>query len=339
MSKKVSIIVPVYNAAAYVRRCMQSLLGQTYENTEILLIDDGSTDDTGAVCDGYGEKYENVRVFHMSCDGVSAARNRGMDEAQGEYITFVDADDCPAKDMVEHLVKLLEETGSDVVGCGFQEFYTEEEAKKIRNSSLEEYVETGKQPEILTGIEFIEKGILRSDTRCWSKLYRRDSIGSLRFDTELTIGEDMLFLLKLARAGKTFSRSSYKGYGYFINEKGAMMRAFKDSYMDQITCWQKAWKIISEELPQQTDRAETILLISVMLVVGKLSMLSGAERRKKKNLVCQCSEVIRQYIGNKNAFAMLDRGYRIKVKMYRYMPNLYMMLYHMGKNLSSFGKH
>lgn len=346
MKKKVSIIVPVYNAVAYIRRCMGSLLAQTYENTEILIVDDGSTDDTGRICDEYGAEYEKVRVFHMSCDGVSAARNRGLAEAAGEYITFVDADDCPAKDMVEHLVEILEQTESDVAGCSYQKFYTEEEAERIRNSSMKAgNVRAGNrgvdddktdirvnwQPEILEGAAFIEKGILKSDTRCWSKLYKREGIGSLRFDTGLTIGEDMLFLLELAKAGKKFCRSTYKGYGYFINEKGAMMRAFKDSYMDQITCWQKALALISAETPSLVERAEVILLISVMLVAGKLAQLPAVERKKKRAYAEKCHKLAVQYGKKKAVFRQLDRGYQIKVSMYRYMPGMYMRLYHFMK--------
>ena len=102
MEETVSIIVPVYNAAPYLERCVDSLLGQTYRNTEILLLDDGSADGSGQICDRYARCHENVKVFHMPNAGVSAARNRGLQECGGKYLTFVDADDVPAGDMVEY---------------------------------------------------------------------------------------------------------------------------------------------------------------------------------------------------------------------------------------------
>lgn len=320
---KVSIIVPVYNAEAFLDRCMQSLLGQTYQNTEIILIDDGSTDSSGRMCDRLAGENEIIRVIHIEEKGVSAARNLGITQSTGDYLTFVDADDCPAADMVEHLVWILERTDSDVAGCSYREFYNDGEAAAVRKSRCE------KDPiiEILEGKEFIAEGILKSDTRCWSKLYKKQILENHYFDTELTIGEDMIFLLGLAQTGSRFGRSDYKGYGYFINNSGAMMRSFRDSYMDQIICWQKALSVISQETPEYADQAETILLISVMLVAGKLAMLSPKERKEKKQYIEKCSELVKRYAGKKKVFCGLDKGYKIKITLFRSFPYLYMRLY------------
>lgn len=377
MEEKVSIIVPVYNAAPYLKRCMESLTAQTYKNTEILLIDDGSTDESGKMCDDFAGACDNVRVFHTANAGVSAARNRGMKESAGGYVTFVDADDYPAPGMVEQLVAMLERTGSDVAGCGYWIFHDGDTAMPVsvktagmleksgrmagggsgrreesggiageRNGKREESggiagKRNGKgensggaaeeAPEILTGEQFVEYGILQSDTRCWSKLYRKDSIGPLTFDTELTIGEDMLFLLELAKEGKRFCRSGYQGYGYYINEKGAMMREFRDSYMDQITCWQRAYELIAEEAPRLKDRTAAIVLISVMLVAGKLAMLPNGQRKEMEGYIEKCGEYVKRYGRNRRILRQLSAGYRIKVTVYRYASHLYLLLYHMLK--------
>lgn len=324
MRKKVSVIVPVYNAEAFLDRCIQSLLCQTYPNIEMILVDDGSADKSGMMCDVFAAENERIRALHIEEQGVSAARNIGIDEADGDYITFVDADDCPAPDMVEYLADNLEGTGSDVSGCSYRVFYNDAEAGDIRKSK------GGKDSsvEILENKAFIEKGILKSDTRCWSKLYRKESIKNYYFDTDLTIGEDMIFLLDLARSGKKFCRSDYKGYGYFINNTGAMMGSFKDGYMDQITCWQKALKVITEETPEYKDKAAAILLTAVMLAAGKLAMLPGKERREKKEYIERCTELVRKYSSCKKVFHQLDKGYRIKISLYRCFPYLYMKLYH-----------
>ena len=94
MSPSISIIVPVYKAEAYLHRCVDSLLAQTFTDFEVLLIDDGSPDCIGEICDAYAKKDARVRVFHQSNGGVSVARQRGVENAKGEWITFVDADDC-----------------------------------------------------------------------------------------------------------------------------------------------------------------------------------------------------------------------------------------------------
>ena len=335
MEHTVGIIVPVYNGELYLERCMESLLAQTYQNTEILLVDDGSTDESGRICDAYAERYGKVKVFHVPNKGVSCARNKGMDECRCEYLTFVDADDILAEDMLERLVGMMEETEGDVAGCDYFEFSgngwkKRGNAKKDTECAAEG--ESGPQKkmqiEVLSGSEFVGNGILQSDTRCWSKLYRRESVGSLRFETGLTIGEDMLFLLELAIQGKKFVRSGYKGYGYYVNEKGAMLREFKDSYMDQIACWQRALTVIEQEQPDLSVRAEAILLISVMLVVGKLAMLSRKERRRREPYVKQCRELVKKYGGNGETVRELDRGYRMKTGLFRHMPQMYMALYH-----------
>ena len=319
--KTVSVIVPVYNGERYLKRCMDSLERQTWKNMEILWIDDGSVDGSGKICDDFGKTHENVRVIHTENKGVSSARNLGLEEAAGDYVTFVDADDCPAADMVEHLVRLLEETGCDVAGCGFWEFGPSEEAADGRKTTIPYRVE------VLSGPEFMEKGVLGSDTRCWSKLYRKESIGGIRFIQNLTIGEDMLFLLELARAGKTFGQSSDQGYGYFINSEGAMMHKFKDSYMDQILCWEKALQVFTEAAPELRDKAEAVLLVSAMLTAGKLAMLTGKERKEKWTYAEKCLDVVKKYGGHKGAFGKLDKSYRIKVALYRYMPRIYMRMY------------
>lgn len=327
MGKKVSVIVPVYNACQYLERCVKSLLAQTWQDVEILLIDDGSTDGSDKICDSYADTYEQVRVIHTANGGVSAARNLGIEKCTGEYLTFVDADDILEKNVVTHLMDTLIRTDCDVAGCDYLEFHGDEDAQR-QISTGEEGVELQKQEvELLTGLSFIEKGILQSDTRCWSKLYRKESIGEVRFERGLTIGEDMLFLLQLAKRGLRFGRTAYKGYGYFINQDGAMMQNFKDSYMDQITCWKKALDIIRIHAPELTGRAESIVLISTMLTVGKLSMLPGSERKKRKAYAEQCSKLVRQYAGHKETIKELDKGYKIKVAVYKRMPGLYLMIY------------
>ena len=111
----ISIIVPVYNTEKYLRRCIDSVLAQTYQDFELLLIDDGSKDSSGAICDEYAAQDARVRVFHKENGGVSSARNVGLDNARGEWITFVDADDWIESDMLELLLRKGEETGADIV--------------------------------------------------------------------------------------------------------------------------------------------------------------------------------------------------------------------------------
>ena len=125
MKPMISIIVPVYKVEPYLRQCVDSILRQTYRDIEVLLIDDGSPDRCGDICDEYGAKDQRVRVFHTENRGLSAARNLGLREAKGEYIGFVDSDDWIEPDMYEVLLRRIEETGADIGVCGlWYEFAT-----------------------------------------------------------------------------------------------------------------------------------------------------------------------------------------------------------------------
>lgn len=114
----ISVIVPIYKVEPYLRQCVDSILNQSYRNLEVLLIDDGSPDKCGEICDEYERRDERVRVFHTENRGLSAARNLGLREAKGDYIGFVDSDDWIEPDMYEVLLKRIEETGADIGVCG-----------------------------------------------------------------------------------------------------------------------------------------------------------------------------------------------------------------------------
>ena len=117
MGSLISVIIPVYKVERYLPRCIDSILSQTYKNIELLLIDDGSPDSSGDICDEYAEKDPRVRMFHKENGGVSSARNLGLDEAKGDYIGFVDSDDYIAPGMYEKLVELIEDNNADIAVC------------------------------------------------------------------------------------------------------------------------------------------------------------------------------------------------------------------------------
>lgn len=206
-SPKISVIIPVYNAEPYLRRCLDSLLAQTFTDFELLLIDDGSRDCSGAVCDEYAGRDPRIKVFHRPNGGVSAARNVGLDHACGEWITFVDADDFVRERYLEHL---LSHTGgridlvisyAEVFGNGRPEKETYP-SRRIEMPDLE--------------ILFVEND-LHWHTSPWSKLYRRQVIGQrrLRFCEGMHIGEDGLFLYTFMLASRTIFISSDTDYCYF----------------------------------------------------------------------------------------------------------------------------
>lgn len=165
----ISIIVPVYNVEPYLRKCLDSILDQTYRDLEILVIDDGSTDGSGKISDEY-KKEERVRVFHTENRGLSAARNLGLDNASGDWIGFVDGDDWIEQDMYEVLLKRAEETGADVVECGCH-----------ANFKSTSYLYPAIQRTVsgLESVEVLIRGEIR--TQVWNKIWRSHLFADIRF--------------------------------------------------------------------------------------------------------------------------------------------------------------
>ena len=193
MEKKlISVIIPVYNVAEYLPKCLETVCGQTYDNLEIILIDDGSTDGSGKICDEWRLRDERIRVIHKENGGVSSARNEGLKVASGDLIGFVDSDDWLEPDMYEKLVKGIE--GADAACCGYVDYPYGEGVP----------VEKGIKPVASDNIEDAYEAIYERNgyfTSVWNKLFRKEKIYRngrlLFFDTSISVGEDELWLIRL----------------------------------------------------------------------------------------------------------------------------------------------
>ncbi|MBP3604413.1 MAG: glycosyltransferase [Lachnospiraceae bacterium] len=325
MQPLISVIVPVYNGQDYLEKCIESIQAQTYDNVEIIIVNDGSTDGTGQVCVRLKEMYSNIHIITMEDEGVSAARNAGLDAAKGAFVTFVDADDRIRPKMLEVLHRGIMNTGSDVCGCRFLMWKSDEEWKNLQKKHYR--IES---PIVYEPGEYLEAEVLNGNSRCWSKLYRRAAIGKLRFKRGLTIGEDMLFVVELLPYIRSISEIAYPGYGYYVNPKGAMNRTFTPRYMDQIACWEVARSKMPDK-PRVQAKVTTILLVSIMLTVGKIAELGGKDRKKYKKYIEICNAKIKEEIKVEGAYEGLSKGYQIKVKFFGLLPKLYVFLYHFRK--------
>lgn len=337
----ISVIVPVYNGETYLESCIDSIENQTYRNLEIIIINDGSTDKTDRVCARLQENYDNIKVISMNDEGVSAARNVGIEAAEGEFITFVDADDRLKPDMLQMLYDCITETESDIAGCRFFIWKDESEWKKFSDAAPMTQIlsegQEGKRPikghKIYKNDTYVRNALLQGNSRCWSKLYRRSAVGGVRFRKGLSIGEDMLFLMDLLPFVKKIAETQYPGYGYFQNPDGAMGREFTPAYMDQITCWEIAREKISDMDPDEDLFAQVtaILIMGIMLTVGKIAALPTSRRCKQQKYIQICHEKLKGAMSMPGAYQRLSVGYKIKAGLFRYLPKSYLMLYHLKK--------
>ena len=193
----VSVIVPVYNVEPYLRQCLDSIINQTYTSLEIILVDDGATDDCGSICDAYAARDARIRVFHQQNQGLSDARNAGMDAATADYLMFVDADDWIDPAMAEKMLAIAVERGSDVVECGWREIdETMGQYRDFRNPFFREHPE-GFCPNARTLPQYYFTALRANklESVC-VKLIRRGLLedAALRFHDIAAVGyEDALF--------------------------------------------------------------------------------------------------------------------------------------------------
>ncbi len=328
----ISVIVPVHNGEAYLEKCIESIVAQDYEKLEILVINDGSTDATAKICCRLCSRYENLRVITLLDLGVSAARNRGLEEAQGAFVMFVDADDRLRPGVLKGLHGLLLETDSDMAGCGFAVWETAGEWECLTQEEMPQTLTDGQMVTTYDSIRYLKEGLLQGNTRCWSKLYRRDLIGEVRFREGLSIGEDMLFLMELLPHMRRVTETTYPGYGYYQNPGGAMKRPFTPAYMDQIYCWEMARELIIKQEESLAVQADAQIMIAVMLTVGKITLLSGTERKKAEEYLRVCHRKLKELAGKRACYSFLPSGYCVKVRMFALWPGLYVWLYRLQKN-------
>lgn len=235
----ISIIVPVYNAEKYIRKCVNSILTQTFVDFEVLLIDDGSVDDSGRICDEYSLKDKRVKVFHKINGGVSSARNLGLDNCRGRWVSFIDADDYISPDFFDCDYS----NAVDVIQKSYSIIYEDENLivqKPVRSNIIK------------SRKEFLFFYVRNRTNALWDKIIRRDLIGNRRFDTTVKVGEDFLFFLSLI---KDVTKYSFNDLGcYFYNiRSGSAMDNVNRNYSDRVKIMIQNINHINSILNQDTE--------------------------------------------------------------------------------------
>ncbi len=248
----ISVIVPVYNAEKYLRECIESILSQTYTHFELLLINDGSKDSSPQVCNEYASRDERIRVFHQENAGVSAARNKGLDNAQGEYICFVDADDTVNEDFISLMSAAMKEK-IDIVHCGRTKFNKDEKRKQEYTGKIIILNQIESKKKFLDGRAFLGS--------VWAKLFKTKIIKkhNLRFK-EYSYAEDQLFVYEYLSFIILLCNIKEKLYNYRDNEDSAMNMDRKNKsfnyehYKDSLSVFRQIHKHISNTCDRKMER-------------------------------------------------------------------------------------
>lgn len=234
MNKTVSVIVPVYKVERYLNRAINSILKQTYSKLEIILVDDGSPDRCGEICDDYTKKDSRIRVIHKNNGGLSSARNAGLDIAMGEYVVFVDSDDFIHPHMIERILSVAEKEKCDIVQCCFFRFDSGVFEERLTD-----------QVNILSKYEALERIDNAAYMAVWNKIYKKDIFIDIRFP-EGKIHEDVGCTYKLFFASERIAVIADELYGYYVNPNSITTSKIKlnkldliDIYAEQIVFFSK----------------------------------------------------------------------------------------------------
>lgn len=218
MSDLITIIVPIYNCSQYLENCLDTVINQTYKNLQIILIDDGSSDGSAIICDRFAERDSRITVCHKKNEGVSVARNIGIEMAGGKFIYFCDSDDLMSNNCIEKMYNSIIDTNSDFAMCTYV----------TKDECFEDTEKESGRTSVIKYDEIIEKIITN---RCyggylWNKLFIRDLVGTLRFDSKLKYCEDKVFCLQYLEKVNSCVLLPNSLYYYRINPNGAINQKF-----------------------------------------------------------------------------------------------------------------
>ena len=292
---KVSVIVPVYRAESFLRRCVESVQSQSFHDWELLLIDDGSPDGSGALCDALAGADARIRVFHKSNGGVSSARNVGLDAAKGQYIAFLDSDDWFLPGFLETLVTLAEQSGADSAGCAHRNVQ-ESGASAPEKGALPAGV-YGKD-EILCGIVdrlMTDRTGLPGEILngfIWRFLYTRDIIEQHHIRFEGAYLEDEIFLIEYFFHAERLAMTEEALYGYLLNSASATHRYMKN-YMQVYTRFFERKEELADRLglgARCPDWRESTRWAGLLIAVGNAYAASNpapwGEKERAVRAIC-----------------------------------------------------
>lgn len=270
---KISIIVPVYNCEKYISNCINSILEQSFKDFELILVDDGSSDRSFEICESFAKKDNRVRAIHQPNSGVSRARNRGLDEAKGEYIGFVDGDDCVDKEMYKRLYKNLADNNADISICGIVNYFLKKNGitEKVRQSQVDGFW-------IFSGEQALKEAL---QSRLYSvnpvnKLFKKKLFDRLRYP-EGKISEDAFLIpVVISKAGKVVYDSKPMYY-YLRRENSITTSNFSDRDWDVVEAYKNHLNMVSEKFPNLKKVAKFRYLWSYTYVIDKIMLSENFE--------------------------------------------------------------
>ena len=312
MLPTISIIMPARNSADYLNRCIDSVILQQFTDWELLIIDDGSSDNTRDIAETYCKNDPRVRLFDSTGSGVSAARNTGLVKACGRYVSFVDSDDRLDPEFLSDLIGMCEKENADISQCSF--CYSYPDGKDVTDNEAVSALYSGHE-EIMNA--YFSGMIGRVNMACWGKLYRSDLIKDIRFDETLKIQEDAYFTFQCCMKAAKAVCSDKPRYYYTRNPKSVMNRPFDESKMQYFT-------VLDRELEACAGNKELCGRINVRKMITALDLTARSVREKSGGdhlaKLRKIALETRKEIGNTEKISFKNK---MKIFILKHFPSMY----------------
>ena len=275
IEEKISVIVPVYNVEAYLERCVESILQQTYAHFELILINDGSTDSSGQICDHLASQYENIKVYHIENAGVSNARNMGIQLATGSWVTFIDSDDFVTQDYLATLASAVEGVNVGFVIASLHH---------IKNGIVTDIPSHSGKTELWSTEETMKELLMTTRTSFFpvAKLFKRDLLADEKFNTNYHLAEDALFLTELLLKTRCSCVFIDKPVYYYDHREGSATTSVNRHVFDTIEVYQQIIAQVSQAFPNLKYELINRECWSYITVYDKIIFTSREEYQKEK---------------------------------------------------------
>lgn len=275
MGEKISVIVPVYNVEAYLERCVESILQQTYAHFELILINDGSTDSSGQICDQLASQYENIKVYHIENAGVSNARNMGIQLATGSWVTFIDSDDFVTQDYLATLASAAE---------GLNVGFVIAPLHHIKNGIVTDLPSHSGKTELWSTEETMKELLMTTRTSFFpvAKLFKRDLLADEKFNTNYHLAEDALFLTELLLKTRCSCVFIDKPVYFYDHREGSATTSVNRHVFDTIEVYQQIIAQVSQAFPNLKYELINRECWSYITVYDKIIFTSREEYQKEK---------------------------------------------------------
>ncbi len=306
-----SIIVPVFNKFSYLDSCIESILGQTYNDFELILVDDGSTDGSGLRCDFYKSSDPRIKVIHQENNGVSAARNTGINMSAGEFIGFVDGDDIIEPDMYETLVRNAIDTDSDISICGIKKIHQGRNKAILKGNRIVVFDKDQGFSAVLNGLV---------DMSANNKIFKSAIVKNKNIRFEGRFKEDFLFNIFVFFAAEKSVFQDTPKYVYILRESSVSVEKFSQKDMEGLSVDSRILDVVSNEMESHVEEAQVNFFIQNLYTLNLILLSSGKNHSRDYEIV---NDNLKKHSFLVSRLGLLGTKYRLAYSLFRISPLLY----------------